>query len=110
MARRDQPTAWHPILDAVEVRVGLWLMIAPHGRKYGEVQLVRRGREIGYRATSTLDETPVVLAYLRTLRGATATVYRGLLTSHGPRGGPVAQWDQPVAPETTRTPPHPPRG
>lgn len=72
---------WHPILAAVEVDPGHWHMLDQYQHVYGDVQLVRRGPELGYRA---LDEGGKVIGYYTTLRAATSGVHQAFLNSRTP--------------------------
>ena len=91
---RRHPTAavtWHPILAAVEQQPGLWHMTAQYDNTYGVIEFVRRGPELGYKAT-TWAETPgdrELVGYFRTLVGACEVVHRRFLNDHG--GGRPAE-------------------
>jgi hypothetical protein len=76
---------WHPILSAVEVEVGHWFMIADLGEKYGEIQFVRRGDELGYRADRTDDEGTVTkhVGYFTTLERSAKEIHSAYIRSHG---------------------------
>lgn len=81
------PLTWHPILAAVEQRPGVWHMVAQYENTYGVVELVRRGPELGYKAT-TWSELPgdrELVGYYRKLTAACEAVHRRFLDSHGSR-------------------------
>ena len=81
---------WHPIMAAVEGPTGVWRMVAPDGTEYGRIELrrVRSGAEARYKAMRKGD----VLGWAATLRDACWRVHMAYLRSHGPAGGPVADW------------------
>ena len=84
MPPRDQPV-WHPIQAAREVSPGRWFMVAQFGVPYGEITLVKRGDQRGYRADRT-DETGTVIATIgnfTTLRRSAWEVHSAYLRSHG---------------------------
>lgn len=72
---------WHPMLSAVEVTPGHWHMLDQYERVYGDVQLVKRGGEVGYRG---LDEGGKVVGYYTTFRAATKGVHEAFLRSRTP--------------------------
>jgi hypothetical protein len=83
---------WHPILAAQEIEPGFWRMIDPSGVAYGEIRLVRRGREIGYRAESVRGDW---VGYYTTLRASTRGVHMAFVRSHGAgdfQGYPTAEY------------------
>lgn len=71
---------WHPILAAVEVEPGHWRMVAQYDRPYGDIYLIRRGVEVGYRGDDAAGET---VGYYLTLRAATFAVHMRWVRSHG---------------------------
>jgi len=76
---------WHPVLAAREVTTGHWWMIDGLEHPYGEVRMVRRGVEVGYRA-DRCDEHGVRTAhigYFRTLRASAAAIHTHFIRSHG---------------------------
>lgn len=77
---------WHPLLAAVEVEVGVWVMTAQYGRRYAIIRLLEIGGERGYRAT-TWDDVPArreLIGYYRTLRAATRAAHTRFLDAHAP--------------------------
>ncbi|MCU1405499.1 MAG: hypothetical protein JWQ43_1802 [Glaciihabitans sp.] len=76
---------WHPILVAREVTPGHWYMIDGVGKPYGQIRLVRRGDDIGYRADRCDDHADnlELVGYFRTLKAAATQVHRLFLRSHG---------------------------
>jgi hypothetical protein len=78
-AARDYTATWHPMLCAVEVDPGHWRMISQYGREYGDIRLVRRGAEVGYRG----DDVTGQLVGFRTLRSACQAVHMHFVRSHG---------------------------
>ncbi|MCU1508733.1 MAG: hypothetical protein JWQ12_998 [Glaciihabitans sp.] len=78
-ARAGYDRGWHPILAAVEIEPGFWRMLSDD-TVYGEVRMVRRGPEVGYRATAGSGE---LVGYFRTLRSAAMAVHRRFLRAHG---------------------------
>jgi len=86
--RHSAPTAtWHPILAAVEQQPGLWHMVARYDNTYGVIELVRRGNEVGYNATTWADAPGdrELVGYYRKLTAACEAVQRRFLDSHGRR-------------------------
>jgi hypothetical protein len=82
---------WHPVLAAVEGEPGHWLMLDQFGISYGDVQLVRRGSEIGYRGRAGDGE---VIGYYRTLRATTKAVHMKFVRKH--TGAPVDPYEDPA--------------
>lgn len=72
---------WHPMLAAVEREVGHWVMVDPTGREYGDIRIVRRGTEVGYRA----EFRGQLVGYYLTLRSSCARVHQAFIASHGPQ-------------------------
>jgi nicotinamidase-related amidase len=84
---------WHPILNAVESRVGTWVMIGPLDEPYAVVETVRRGQELGYRVTTRADGAEaVVIGYFRTFRAACKAAHSWFTSTRGPSGRPHAGW------------------
>jgi hypothetical protein len=85
---------WHPILVAVELSPGHWEMRAQYGMKYGDVRIVKRGDDVGYRAIvlPVGSDRPFVVGYYRTLKAAVTAVRGRWTASHGPGGPPAASW------------------
>jgi hypothetical protein len=73
---------WHPILSAVEVEPGQWVLTAQTG-PYGVVRLLTVGGTLGYRAV-TFSEPRQLVGYYRTLRAACAAAHAVHLGTHGP--------------------------
>jgi hypothetical protein len=86
---------WHPILAAVEDQPGVWRMVAQYGRCYGIVCLVKRGKEVGYRATTWAERAEEIelVGYFRTLRAATWAVHYRYIRSHSPTGFAPDPWN-----------------
>ena len=76
---------WHPMLAAREVATGHWWMIDGLGHPYGEVQLVKRGTEVGYRADRSDEHgvRTVHIGYFRSLRASAAAIHTHFIRSHG---------------------------
>ena len=76
---------WHPLLAAREIEPGHWFMLDGLGEPYGEVRMVRRGGEVGYRADrcDARGEQPVRIGYFLTLRRATAEIHADFIRAHG---------------------------
>jgi len=84
---------WHPILNAVESRVGTWTMVGPLDAPYAVVTTVRRGGELGYRVTTYPDgEDAVVIGYFRTFRAGCKAAHSWFTSTRGPSGRPHAGW------------------
>jgi hypothetical protein len=79
-AGRSYTSGWHPILAAVELEPGHWRLLAQYDDVYGEVRLVRRGPEVGYRAQ---DAQAQLIGYYRSLRSACSAVHMVFVRSHG---------------------------
>jgi hypothetical protein len=77
-------STWHPILSTVEGEPGHWELVDPLGRKYGDVRIVRRGDEVGYRG---LDRSLQLVGYYRTLLSAVKAVHMRYVYEHS--GAPV---------------------
>ncbi|MCZ4069225.1 hypothetical protein O1W71_16255 [Microbacterium sp. H37-C3] len=71
---------WHAMLAAVEDPPGTWTMVAPDGREYGTVQIVRRGGEIAYRVTALGRHA----GWTSTLRSACERIHHAFIASHSP--------------------------
>ena len=85
---------WHPILSAKEYEPARWVMFDAYEKPYALIDLVKRGEEIGYRATTWNAEKTegVVIGYYRSLAGACSSVH-GLWIGRGvPSGAPSADW------------------
>lgn len=85
---------WHPIMNAVEERPGVWRMIAQYDRCYGIITLVKRGSEVGYRATTWAEKAEQIelVGYYRSLRAAVAAVHAHDLRAHSPQGFAPHPW------------------
>jgi hypothetical protein len=70
---------WHPTLASYEVRPGCWQLREQDGTPYAEIELVRRGAEIGYRATFHGR----VIGYYRTLFAGCAAAHGAFVRAHG---------------------------
>jgi hypothetical protein len=81
---------WHPILAAREVQPGHWYMIDGLGKPYGQIRLVKRGDQVGYRADrcDSSGSLTDLVGYYRALMPATAAVHSAFLRSHGALGAP----------------------
>lgn len=80
---------WHPILATDERTPGTWILTDTTGVEYGQVSFIRRGDDLGYRATLlSLHDRPAAHAgYFKTLMAATMAVHRAFIAEHaGPRG------------------------
>lgn len=76
--------SWEPVLAAVETEPGHWRMVAQYDRIYGDIRIVRRGDEVGYRAT---DGTGELVGYFRTLRASARAVHEDYLAGHSRADG-----------------------
>jgi hypothetical protein len=72
---------WHPILAAVELEPGHWRMTAQYEQCYGDIRIIRRGREVGYRAD---DVRGNLVGYFTNLRAAAWAVHSVYLRQRGP--------------------------
>lgn len=84
-AQSSYQPAWHPILAAREVSAGHWFLIDGLEKPYGEVAIIRRGTEVGYRADRCDERGAFLLrvGYFTTLRAATWAIHGHFLKSHG---------------------------
>ena len=100
---------WHPLLAAREVTPGRWFLIDGLDKPYGEVRLVRRGGQVGYRAERCDERAqhPRLVGYYRTLRGACVAVHRVFVTEHGPPPAPDEMWSTHTGMPTTMPRPDP---
>ena len=87
-ARRSYLQDWHPILAAVEVAPGEWIMTGDVNRKYGIIRLLDIAGERGYRAVTWAErsEDRQLIGYYRTLRAACSATHGRYLRSHGQPG------------------------
>jgi hypothetical protein len=76
-------TTWHPILAAVELTPGHWQMVDQLEQIYSDIQIVKRGDELGYRADWIQGDHRETVGYYRTLRASTWAVHSAYLRSHG---------------------------
>jgi hypothetical protein len=81
---------WHPILATREIEPGRWYLIDGLGKPYGQVRLVKRGDQVGYRADRCDEHGSVteLVGYYRALKPATVAVHSAFLRSHGALGAP----------------------
>lgn len=88
--RSNFDPAWHPVLSAHEVEVGVWHMMSERGRCYGIVRIVVLGGERGYRAVTWAERSADrrLIGYYRTLRAAAMAAHRRFLDGHAGKGGP----------------------
>jgi hypothetical protein len=82
--------SWHPILSAHETQPGVWDLIGPMSVPYATVTLVRRGEELGYRATylPASGSGSELVGYYRTLLHASKRAHLAWVASCGPQRGP----------------------
>ena len=86
---------WHPILSAVEGPTGTWRLVDPQGRQYGTVEIrrVMNGTDVRYRAVFRGE----VIGWSTSLRIACERIHSAYVSTHGPNGGPIADWgDRPA--------------
>jgi hypothetical protein len=79
-AARDYSATWHPILAAAEIEPGHWQLVTQYGTAYGDIRLIRRGAEVGYRADNARGE---LVGYFRTLKAACHAAHMTFVRSHG---------------------------
>ena len=82
--------SWHPILSAVEGPTGTWRMVDGTGKQYGTIEIRRVLDDTATRYRVTFRGE--VIGWATTLRLACERAHRAFLGSHGPSGGPVANW------------------
>lgn len=75
---------WEPMLAAIEFEPGHWRMVAQYDRSYGEIRIVRRGGEVGYRAT---DGSGELVGYFRSLRASAKAIHVRYIAGHSRAGG-----------------------
>jgi hypothetical protein len=77
---------WHPLLALEEQTAGHWHMIDSEQRCYGVITIIRRGSEVGYRATNWVDDETErdLIGYFRTLKGAAEATHQHFIRSHAP--------------------------
>ena len=82
---------WHPILAAKEYEPGRWVIFDGMDKPYALIDLVKRGGELGYRATTWNAEKTegVVIGYYRSVAGACARVHHEY--HQRPKGAPNAR-------------------
>jgi hypothetical protein len=59
-------------------------MVAQYDRVYGEIRIVRRGGEVGYKAT---DAEGDLVGYFRTLRASARAIHVAYVAGHSRPGG-----------------------
>ena len=94
-ARRSYLQDWHPVLAAVEVAPGEWVMTGDVNRKYGVIRLIEIAGERGYRAVTWAErsEDRQLIGYYRTLRAAAAATHRQWLSKMSPSGFAPDPWN-----------------
>jgi hypothetical protein len=85
-------------MNATESPVGTWTMIGLLDQAYATITLVRRGAELGYRATIVEGATSNVIGYYRSLRAAAKASHGWFTSTRGSTGKPHAGW-LPARPE-----------
>jgi hypothetical protein len=83
-AQAGSKPGWDPVLAADELEPGHWRMVAQYDRVYGDIRLVRRGNEIGYRAA---DGAGQPIGYFRTLRASARAIHTAYIAGHSQAGG-----------------------
>jgi hypothetical protein len=83
-AEAGEKAGWDPVLAAFEAEPGHWQMVAQFDRIYGDIRLVRRGPEVGYKAT---DSDGNLVGYYRTLRASAKAVHVKYIAAHSQAGG-----------------------
>jgi hypothetical protein len=93
-ARRSYLQDWHPILAAVEVAAGEWVMTGDVERRYGVIRLLQIGGELGYRAVTWAErsEDRQLIGYFRTFRAAAGATHRQWLSGMSPTGFAPEPW------------------
>lgn len=83
-AAAEYRPGWHPILAAVELDPGEWVMVAHDGARYAVIRLLELGGERGYRvvtwAAASADRR--LVGYYRTLRAAAMAGHLEFVRSH----------------------------
>ena len=107
-ARRSYLQDWHPILAAVEVAPGEWVMTGDINRKYGVIRLLEIAGERGYRAVTWAErsEDRQLIGYFRSLRAAAGATHRQWLSGMSPIGFAPQPWGT----KSTVPPPSPASG
>lgn len=81
---------WHPLLTAHEYEPGRWVIFDVHERRYGMIMFVRRGPELGYKATKWVqDGDGPLIGYYRSLRAAASAVHQEKINEGVPHGHPA---------------------
>jgi hypothetical protein len=85
---------WHPILNAIEIAAGEWLMLDPLGKPYAVVRLVEVHGERGYRVVTYELESAdrKLIGYYGNLRAATFGANHWYTRSLGWSGPPFIGW------------------
>jgi hypothetical protein len=79
-AAREYTATWHPMLSAAEIEPGHWQLVTQYAKPYGDIRLVKRGTELGYRGDDVHGE---LVGYFRTFRAACHAVHMDFVRSHG---------------------------
>ena len=82
--RKAPRIKWHPLLSLVEPEQRHWALTEEFGRHYGDIALVRRNGDLGYRALvmGARATAPVEAIFASSLRQATEAVHRYWIASH----------------------------
>ena len=77
-------TRWNPLLGLQEREPGHWVLVAQYDRQYGDIALVRRNGNLGYRALllRVRAAAPTEIAFAKTLRLAAELVHKQWIASH----------------------------
>ena len=86
---------WHPIMNLVEDSPGVFRLVAQYDRCYGIIRMVKRGTEVGYRATTCAEtaERIELVGYYRKLKSAAMAVHQRDLRSGAPQGFAPDPWN-----------------
>lgn len=82
---------WHPIMTAQEYEPGRWVIFDVYERPYGMIDFVRRGDELGYKATLWAQNAGerALIGYYRNLRAAAHAVHMLKINEGVPHGHPA---------------------
>jgi hypothetical protein len=78
-------------MQAQEYEPGRWVIFDLHERPFGMIDFIRRGDEVGYRATLWAQEPEKreLIGYYRNLRAAAAAIHLVKINVAVPRGHPA---------------------
>lgn len=82
---------WHPIMSTVETRPGCFVLQDGFDRPVAQIDFIRRGPDVGYRAERFVaGEANELVGYFTTLLSATKAAHLRVVSTYAHQGGPIA--------------------